>query len=305
MTEHECQCGRPTAGAWLCPRCQGTLAIAIANTAAYFDDLDTVLTKRARYGGQGSTKGSIGRTQPLPVDGRFTDRAGQGSEIRWGAWNTVSTWCRVVMEEQPERIGPACASACLHTSCAAVRRTRWPADTMRSMCLYLDRQFRWIVREQWVTELMDELLDVERRLKRIVDRPADRWYAGKCSAPNEDEPDCPTDLYAQADRGWIDCPTCGIRHDVAERRTILLAEAKGYLVTATEAAGALIAWTDYDGTEVNLVKRISEWHARGRLEAHGSDHVGGKDRQLYRLGDVQVLLVEWAQHAQQRRLATR
>lgn len=286
----KCVCERPTSGAWLCDRCQGTLAIAIANIAAYYADLETVQTKRARYGTGAATKGSIGKVQPLPIDNRFADVAGLGTQVKWDAWNTVTTWCRTVMEEQPELHGPVCG-ACLHLSCAAAKRRRWPAGpTMQAWCLYLDRQFRWIVSDQSVTALLGELLDVERRLRKIVDRPADKWYAGKCSAA-DDTGICTQELYAAVDRGSIDCPACDTRHDVGARREFLLREAKDYLVTATEAAGALLAWTDYDGTEENLIKRIGKWRERERLTSKGDATIGGKTRPLYRLGDIQSLMV--------------
>jgi len=310
----ECRCGRPTAGAAICDNCDVTLGYAVANIAAYYEDLGTVATKRARYGSQGATKGSIGKAQPLVVDLRFISgppiaahrgaSIAPGTQLKWDTWNTVVAWCHTVMEDQPELIGATCRD-CLHTSCHATKRRRWPRNTIRSMCLYLDRQHRWIAGEDWAPDMLGEMLDIENRLKRMIDRPADRWYAGKCSVPDETGADCPTELYAREDRGWIDCPTCGIRHDVAERRDVLLDEAKVYLVTATEAAGALLAWTDYDGTEDKLVDRIRKWRDRDQLEVRGHTEIGGKDRDLYRLGDVQDLLIESAQREQARRIKVR
>jgi len=301
-----CNCGRPTTGAWLCDRCKTTLAIAIANIAAYYTDLETVQTKRTRYGTQGATKGGIGKAQPLPIDTRFADTTGRGTQVRWDAWNTLVAWCRTVMEDQPQIAGAVCQltadTGCLHVSCATIRRRRWPANNVPAMCRYLDRQFRWIVLERWAPDILDQLTNLENRLAKLIDRPADKWYAGKCSVPDEEGADCPTELYAQVDRGWIDCPTCGIRHDVAERRDALLREAKDYLVTATEAAGALIAWTDYDGSEDKLVDRIRKWRDRRQITSHGHVEQYGKNRDLYRLGDIQDRLVADAQHAQTTRL---
>jgi hypothetical protein len=304
---NECRCGKPTSGAAICEKCDTTMGYAVANIAAYYEDLGTVATKRARYGTQGATKGSIGKAQPLPVDLRFVSgppiaahrgaSIAPGTQLRWDTWNTVVAWCRTLMEEQPELHGPTCRT-CLHVSCHVTKRRRWPHNTLRSMCLYLDRQHSWIAGQDWAPDMLDEMLDLERRLKRMIDRPADRWYAGKCSVPDEDGADCPTELYALEDRGWIDCPTCGIRHDVAERRDVLLDEAKDYLVTATEAAGALLAWTDYDGTEDKLVDRIRKWRDRGRLDVADVTSLHGRDRHLYRLGDIQALMIEAAQQRQ-------
>jgi hypothetical protein len=314
MTETICGCGRPTAGAVLCEDCTTTFRWAIVNVAAYTADLETVRTKRARYGSTGATKGSIGKAQPLPVDSRFANGAPRlevfggvggsvtapGTQLRWDVWNTVVAWCRTVMEDQPELHGPACID-CLHVSCSAVRRRRWPANNVASMIHYLTRQFRLICSEQWAPVMMDEFLDLERRLCRMIDRPADRWYAGKCSASDENG-QCNVDLYATSDRGTIDCPGCDTRHDVAKRREFLLDEAKGILVTATEAASALLAWTDYDGSENKLIDRIRKWRDRGHLDVQDVTSLHGRDRHLYRLGDIQDLLIRRAQSEQQRRI---
>jgi hypothetical protein len=304
MSETTCVCGKPTSGAWLCDGCCKTLAIALVNVAAYYDDLTTVQTKATRYGSSVATRGSIGKSQPLPVDGRFLDVTGDGTQARWDVWNSVATWCRVVMEEAgPPLTEPACRS-CMHTSCTAIRRRRWPRNTLRSQMAYFDRQFRWIIRNEWAPEFLDEMLDNERRLRRLIDRPADRWYAGKCSIGN-DEDHCTAELYALEGAASIVCPGCEYVHDVGTRRDFLLDEARAYLVTATEAARALISWTDYDGIESNLVKRIDKWRDRERLEVADVTSLNGRDRHLYRLGDIQDLLdIDAARHEQKRHLET-
>lgn len=309
-----CTCGRPTAGAWLCDDCTLTFRWALANVSAYYVDLETVEVKAARYGSVGATKGSIGKAQPLPVDLRFVDakpigpghRASAtlapGSQLKWDTWNTTVAWCRTVMEDQPELHGPACTD-CLHLTCNAIRRRRWPRKTLPSMINYLARQFRLVLSEEWAPVMFDEFRDLERRLGRMINRPPDRWYAGKCSAVDA-HGQCTVDLYATADRGVITCPGCETRHDVGERREILLAEAKDYLVTATEAAGALIAWTDYDGSENKMVDRIRKWRDREKLEVREVTSLLGRDRHLYRLGDIQELMVQHAQREQGRRMDT-
>jgi hypothetical protein len=317
MSEMTCECGRPTSGAWLCEDCSTTFAYAIVNTAAYFDDLGTVERKQARFTSSGNPQGSIGKAQPLIVDLRFVnggaapddDKSGRprgatiapGNQLRWDAWNTVVAWCRTIMEDQPEVHGPTCTD-CIHLTCAQIKRRRYPRNTVTSMVGYLSRQFRLIIREEWAPVMFGEFLDLERRLSRFVDRPADRWYAGKCSATDESGNHCTAELYATVDRGFIYCPACEQRHDVAERREFLLDEAKGILVTATEAAGALMAWTDYDGSETKLVDRIRKWRDRERLDVADVTSLHGRDRHLYRLGDIQALMVDDAQRRQKRHI---
>ena len=312
MTEQTCQCGRPTAGAWLCPNCVKTLDVALGNIAAYYDDLETLRTKQTRYNSE-RTKGSIGKSQPLGMDLRFT-RAAIGSEIDHDTRSTIVAWCKVVMDEQPELLGAHCKHACLHVSCGAVFRRRFPhRDTVRSMCAYLQRQLSYIVREQWADQIHDELTDVEARLSRLIDRPADRWYAGKCSIEDEDGEVCEAEVYALKTRGTIRCHRCGYEHDVETRRDFLLKEAREVLVTATEAAGALMAWTDYHGSQDKLVDRIRKWAApkvdkegrvlkAARLATKGHATVRGQQRSLHRLGDIEVLLLTSVQDTRMRGL---
>lgn len=301
-TAKACQCGRPTAGAYLCQRCTRTLDVALVNIAAYWADVETVQTKRARYGDNLATKSSIGKAVPLPIDARFSGITTRGTAAKWDAWATIVAWCRVVMEEQPQLSGAACVS-CLHVSCAAVRRRRWPsANTIPAMCIYLLRQRRWLEQEAFASDVLDELLHVEKTLRRLIDRPADRWYAGRCSIADEHGV-CEVELYAVADSTEITCPGCGFVHDVASRRQFLLDQSDDYLVTATEAADALVSWTDEATSSSALHARIRKWRERDQLTVRGHAIVYGKDRPLYRLGDVRVLLVASAQRAQSRRVS--
>lgn len=306
MTNQTCQCGKPTGGAWLCDQCERTFRWSLVNVAAHYTDLGTVERKQTRYGNTGATKGSIGKAQPFPVDPRFAGVKEAGNQLKYDTWATVVAWCRIVMDEQPRVHGPRCLT-CIHTSCAATTRRAWPTNTITSMVNYLARQFSHITSQRWATDMFDEFLDLERRLTRMVNRPAEKWYAGRCGVTDElldgTTVTCETELYATADKGNLVCPGCGITHDVAERRGVLLTEAKDYHVTASEAAAALMAWTDYDGGTKKLIDLIAYWHKHTALEDHGVTEVNGQWRKVYRLGDVQDRLIEHAQREQRRRIA--
>ena len=313
MTDEPCDCGRPTAGAKLCPECGKTFRYALVHVGDYFNELVTVATKRSRFSAGPAVKGSIGKAQPLPVDTRFISgppaapsRPGAsiapGTQLRWDTWNTVVAWTRTVIVDNPAVPGPACGDPCLHTTCARIRRGQdRPGNTVASMISYLARHFSHLTRATWAPQILSEFLDLERRLVRMIDRPSDRWYAGRCGFSDE-HGECTAELYAQEDRGTIVCPGCGILHDVAERRDFLLAEAAAYVVTASEAARALLAWTDYEGSETKLVDRIRKWRDREQLDVADVTSLHGRDRHLYRLGDIQALLVEHAQDEQTRTL---
>lgn len=280
MTQVECSCGRPTAGDALCDQCAKTLAYAIANIAAYVADLDDTRDLHYIHGGSPTVyylTRRLGGTATMPI-----------AQLRYDTTNTLHGWARVVMEEQPEVTGAACHVACLHTSCAAVRRSRWPDDTETSMAAYLARQHRWIVRQHWSPDMLDELLNLETRLRQAVDIRAPRWYAGKCL--------CTAELYATTERGVITCHGCGLEHDIETRRDLLLNQAQDVCVTATVAAAALIAWTDYDGTQAKLVDHIRKWRTSNALEVQDVTSLSGRDRHTYRLGDIQALLLQHARY---------
>lgn len=291
-----CDCGRETAGTTLCEYvnndgklagCATTLAFAVTNVAAYYEHAHP-LDLRQLHGGTRAIqyRGRIvGGTPTMPA-----------TQARWDAWATVVAWCRIHMEERPPVAGPVCHDTCLHTSCAEARRRAYPKNTIPSMARYLARQHRWTISQPWAPDMLDELLNVERRLRSLVDIPAPRWYAGRCLFVAEDGTVCDAELYATTERGTIACPTCGITHDVTERRDYLLEQAADRHVTATTAASALIAWTDYDGTEARLVDRIRRWRTDEALEVQDVTSLSGRDRHLYRLGDIQTLLLEHARY---------
>lgn len=295
-----CRCGAALSeGTTLCPRCVRTLDVALVNVAAHHLDLGTLRTKRTRYGSGAATKGSIGKTRPIGVDLRFVAPSDARGRDQWqipGREGEGTTLDRTVR-----------ASLLLWVARAAGTwpNLTQPSGTVSAQCTWLGGILTAIAGQDWAGALVDDMLGLERKLARLVDRPPERWYAGKCSAQDPSDPDgsaCTYELYASEESGTIRCRACGTEHDVADRRDFLLEEAKGYHVTATEAASALIAWTDYDGSEKKLVDLIWSWRDRGKLEVADVTSLHGKDRHLYRLGDIQELLVRHAQRIQRRRL---
>lgn len=304
-------CGIPTAGARWCSRCVRTLEIALVNIRAYAGGLDVIRARQARYGDPAPLRRG-GGPLPLPVDARFVDRdpghpddpaAGVGSNLEADVANTLTGWARVVLEEQTALAGPACRLACLHVSCARVRRTRPPADTVADCCRYLAGQRVHIAAAEYADQLLDELLNLERRLRRFVDRPPERWYAGPCTAglrALEAVWFCGAELYADLGEPTVTCRDCGVTYDLAERRAWLLAAAEDRLENAATIARAVVVWTDYDRGESRLVRRISDWARRGRLGAREERLVDGRRRSLYRVGDVLDLLADEARESAER-----
>lgn len=300
MTAPTCgSCERTTApGTTLCGKCVTTLDHALANIPAYWSDLDILRGKRTRYATGGATKGSVGKEQPMPLDARFASRTGDGTRVVDDTRNTITTWARTIIEEHDPIPGPTCP-ACLHVSCHELTRRRLPRDTIGSVCAYIAGWRHWIATEDWGPELLDELLDVERRLRRMIDRPADGWYAGLCGSETDLDDGttvvCTRELYADPGSPFVRCRDCGCTYDTAARRTILLAEAEDREVTVRTMTRIATTLGGIDASESRLDARIRTWVARGKISAGGTRVVDGRPRPVYRVGDVLDRLTEDAE----------
>lgn len=137
-----------------------------------------------------------------------------------------------------------------------------------------------IAAHEWAAETLHNLRRASAHATRVIDRPADRTFAGPCD-------ECGRDLYAKPDATTVDCTTCGLTYDVRARREWLLRVIDDQLATATEIARALTS-LDLPVTS----ERIWQWRHRDRIEQRGTDRRG---RPMYRVGDVVTLLIEHAE----------
>jgi hypothetical protein len=289
-----CPCGRPVQGATLCATCTTTLDQAIANIAAHWTDLDNVRAKLTRYGGQG------GRGDTLPIDPRFAryvwvdtratltttvallrfepcgdpdckitalhahapeplSAVPDGTALLDAVQNTITTWVRVVHDHWPSR--------------------PLPIDRVPACCQWLLWYPSLIRCADFGPEILDELTHLELQLRGFVDRPADKWYAGRCDQ-------CERDLYAKTGATTVTCRECDLEYDVEARRAWLLKAAEDYLVNATDLARA-VSWL---GGEPLTAQRVWQWAKRGRIAVKGHEMTGGRLLPMYRLGDALDLL---------------
>jgi hypothetical protein len=133
-----------------------------------------------------------------------------------------------------------------------------------------------------VGDLLDEVTDAVHRAIQAVDRPADRQFVGPCLAPTPDDQGrdvtCLADIWAKPAASTATCRTCGITHDVAERRMWMLREADDRLFTVREAAQLIGSHGDLRVSESTIRGYV---HA-GKLAYHGK--VSGQS--VVRLGDL-------------------
>lgn len=302
-------CANPAApGSFLCSKCDKALEQVLTESSWLLDELDLVLARQTRYSSARSgpqrpsrddteaRRAKVGAAaQALPLD--LTATAVRGVYV-----TKLETWVRLLMETIP--------------TCPT-----YPTASSYADWLQLNRPA--IRTDNRAGEMVSDLSGAFAAAQYVVDRPLERWFAGVCSAtvplPHGsatcdcachrstsqpcDEPggckpaqavvgECPERLYADTSTGMVTCRSCGTHHDIAQRRDVLLSEAQEVLATASEAARAVVVWSDYERGENKLVKRISMWAVRGRIETKGHVVEFGQQRPLYRIGDILDLLAD-------------
>ena len=237
-------CDRPVAEGRVCQHCADRLSVALGDVGALWDELDTVLTRQARYS---DAEGRGGSEKALP----FNPTA---SELGWVLRNTLSTWCRLIAEERG-RVLPT-------------------TDTPAAVAGWLLSHVIWLRHHRAGHEAVEEITSVVGQIRKAVDRPPERVYAGPCK-------DCGGDMYAKPDAASVDCRPCGLSYDVTEMRAWMRSQVYGRLVTAREGVVLLSRF----GLPIQQ-KTIDKWVERKRLTFHSRD---ADDVRLYLFDDLVTL----------------
>lgn len=213
-------------------------------------DLDITIAKMDVFPRSGG--GSRPTEAPLPI----RDKA---SDVRRHLHATLAGWCRVILDTHG---GQA------------------PADTIADMARFLHGQTVLIRVAEWGDSCVEEIRDAVHQVRRVIERPAERIYAGPC-------PECGQPVYgiADKDRAWCRREGCdGVVEDPQARREAAVraavAEAPGRTVTAAEAAMASRA----------LGRQITDRAVR-KMAAEGKIHPVSTQRPArFLLGDILAVL---------------
>lgn len=220
-------CNHPAFEAFVCGTCSEKLEIALGDVKSLWDDLDTVLTKQARY----SAPEGRGGDKALPFNP-------EASEIGWVLRNTLATWCRLIAEE---------------------RRWDLPEDHPAKIAGWLMHHLTWIRMQEAGHLAIEEITSAVNAVRRAVDRPAERLYAGPCK-------ECGTHLYGKHGQTAFDCPSCGTTLTLESQMDWMDAVLLDKIVTAREGSSLLARY----GLDVRW-ETINKWRQRGKLEARGQD----------------------------------
>lgn len=188
-------CDRPVGDGYVCQTCGDKLSVALGDVPALWDELDTVLTRQARY----SDPEGRGGDKALPFNLKASD---VGEALR----GTLNTWCRLIAEERGKDL---------------------PEDEPAAVARWLLNHVTWLRHHRAGSDAVDEITSAVHKVRCVVDRPPERIYAGPCA-------DCGGDMYGKPGAASVSCRPCGLEYDVAGRVEWMRAQVYGRLVTARE-----------------------------------------------------------------------
>lgn len=308
-------CDRPVGDAYVCQPCTIELEDALADVTWLLGELDVIL---ARQSVTGERAGGPSAEKPLPYDPRAT-------EARWVLVNTITTWARLVDEENPNAtlptappkpprmIGPICCYR--HASCRAIQDGDPDAPPVRIglLAAWLASWSGFLRGHQAGHEAVEEIKAATGAVRRIVDVKPARWYAGPCGGDLREHdgttcdcschthPTTPCDVAGGCGSEWDSGQRC--THDlyVKPKATTATCPACGALHQVDERREWLMeSARDHLATVTEasalcrpmlgeLVTRdmIKGYVRRGKIAPHGSTvDRRGREVALYRIGDV-------------------
>lgn len=254
----KCLCTRPAGDANLCKTCGRDFVKALAEIPFLVRQLEIVTTRQARH----STPNDGGRSTVTPLP-----------------FHSAASDTRIKLQAALE----GAARKLIRDTCPTSPRAD---DVSAWLALHVNE----IRHHHEAHALVRKIMDPTTKAWTLIDRPADRWYAGRCNAVI-DGAECGRELYAQAWAAIVECSACHWQHDVAARREWLLDAAEDQLANAATAARA-VTWLSETPVTPH---RIAMWVKRKRLHAKAHEPYGSatdpeRTRPLYRIGDVLDLL---------------
>jgi hypothetical protein len=200
---------------------------------------------------------------------------------------------RHVTEEAGHPLPMVERRTCRHRTCQSIRSgaTAMPGPACEErrdhpaavLAQWLVGRLEWLRHRPEAGELLSAIADACAEIERVVDRPAERWYAGPCGATTMDGL-CPLELWPTAGARTVRC-RCGAQHDLDDRKADLLVEAEERWMTAAACSHRLTM------LGVRCTKDMVQGYARrGRLAPHPDPDPHGYPR--YRLGSVRELVQE-------------
>lgn len=297
MSDTTCQhCTAETSnGLVLCSRCRRTLGTALTNTAAYYDDLARVPVRA------GVRRRSNTAADPTGISAAAIIRD-PIAEADDQATNVLTSWARILVDDRPQ-VGP-------------------PPRTVPDLAPWLGEHTTTIATLAWAGDYLQEMLRIERLLRKVASRADTGSYVGVCGrtvtetrrhdetscwcachleAAECDVPGgcggefgdiaeeiCTEPLYAPTHARLVRC-RCGASWDVRARRQQLVRQAEDELAPVAAIAYLAAVFTG-EVSVGKLESRIRQWVQRNKLTAVTTKVIDGRPKKVYRVGDVLDLL---------------
>ena len=240
----ECKCGKPTRdAAYVCDPCGDELAKALGEVPWLDEELEVSIT-----GQRGVDYRTLGGSKGGKKD------AERPSPVSWGP------------SEARAHLRALLVSWALFCEAEAVRNSSpypgLPEDNLPALSRWLMWRVDGLALHDIGPDAVDEITSAVAHCHRLIDRPADRQYLGRCQECDEDG-----SLYARPGAAIARCDNCGTTVHAEEIREALLRELDDRLCTAAEIA-RLSTYLGLKADREQVRKRINQWSVRGVLEKH-------------------------------------
>lgn len=261
-------CAYPAPNHRLCKIHRSELAKHIAEVPGLLKNLAITFTRQTSMG-SGSGRGS---DRPLPFDARAS-----AAEAAAGA--VLRTWARAV---------------------AAGYETP-PYDDTYALALWLKARRGRVVEHPSAGVACEQLAAIVARVRRVIDRPPARVYAGVCGATVAPDPDatpgdglarggvghyrCEESLYAELDADTVRCRGCGTEYHVKARQAQMLTHLDSMLFTPADLARLASLFMTISVARAS--KLIDSWERRGKLLRIAVDQDGAR---CYPFGEIRTML---------------
>lgn len=234
MSEQRCECGRPTRGDTfvVCEHCGDSLNRALGDVPWVAAEMPTTVARqrgvdyRAATGSKGPKKPT---ERPMPANLGAAE-ALSNLKALLVSWTLLCHEERVRHYSRPPITGPTCQE-CEHSTCERIRRGDLPADNLPALSRWLMNRVDGLMLHEAGSEAVHEITSAVAHCYRLIDRPAERSYAGPC--------ECGRDLYRKPGATDAKCETCGNVYEAQALRDWMESQMVGKLVTIREGSALL------------------------------------------------------------------